>query len=232
MASQTCSVAEQPSSYPLPHRIRLLVRRYVYPPLLVISIPVDPHKSQFVVAPEPTSPHLGSYPQRVRSIHVAIIIPWTSRQTHSSWILEWPRNGALPVERLSVYPNSSPFSSIVGHLFACWSHIALCCLNDDETRHSFVVRRSSPARPRRHGDVIHIPSNSPSSVVYLSNIRERPVIGETIVVPGAFRSCLSLKIGLSSNGRLSPHNANKPPSPDSHFGLDRALTDARAKTSC
>ena len=55
-------------------------------------------------------------------------------------------------------------------------------------------------------------------------IRESPVIGKTIVVPGAFRSC---------GNRASPRMGvfpNKPPSPDSHFGLDRALTDARAKS--
>ena len=88
-----------------------------------------------------------------------------------------------------------------------------------------------PRRQQRHGDVIHIPSNSRFSVVFLSEIHECPGIGQTIVVL-ARSGLVSLpqEYCFLSNACLPTYNAYKLPSPDSRFGRNRALTDACTKS--
>jgi len=52
-----------------------------------------------------------------------------------------------------------------------------------------------------------------------------------MVVPGSFRSSSpapEIQYGFPSNAWLPTYNANKPPSPNSHSGHNRALMDARA----
>jgi len=69
---------------------------------------------------------------------------------------------------------------------------------------------------------------TPIVVSYLSQISTN-VQASAKQLSSLARSGL-ISLGFPSNARLPTYNANKPPSPNSRFGLNRAFTDARAKS--
>jgi hypothetical protein len=176
-------------------------------------------KSQFVVAPELTNPHLRLRPQRVHSMQLAIINLRTSCKTKAQQLdtgMDTKRRSPrrrLPVSH-SLYTNSSSFSPIINRLFASWSYIVLCCLNDGEVRHG-------------------VPLDADDDTMTSSTFQATPVAVSYLRYPRTSRhrpnDCFAWRVPV-----LSPSTGNTvsecvschpqryssmPPSPASRFGL-------------
>jgi hypothetical protein len=187
----TSAWQNSPSSYSQCSRLSRSTPRRCHTILPSTSHPnpsLSTHKSQSVVAPEPTNLHLRSRPQRVRRIQLPIIICRTSRKTKNAAAGHWNGYATAPspsgASQFAQIPVRSHRSSAVS------------------SRPGFALRSASSSTT--NPDTVEAPLDTTDGTVMSSTSQAIPVAlsylsqistnaqasAETIVVPSAFRSCL------------------------------------------